>query len=98
MPTPEQVIKRDLKREIESFGGFWSCVQGGMGSKPGDPDMIACINGRYVAIEAKTPEGRMSDVQKLRRSQIERAGGIYVIVRSKDDLYKALDDNGIPYR
>lgn len=95
MPTPEQIIKREIKAEVERMGGFWSCVQGGMGSKPGDPDIVACFNGRYVAIEAKTPEGRLSDVQKHRRDQIERAGGLYLVVRSKDGFLDALRDNGI---
>ncbi len=58
MPTPEQLIKRDLKRFIEGIGGYWASVQGGPGSKPGDPDIIACIDGRFIGIEAKTDTGR----------------------------------------
>lgn len=93
--TPEQAIKRDLKRAIELRGGFWSCVQGGVGSKPGDPDIVACIKGRYIGIEAKTPEGRLSDVQKHRRDQILQAGGLYATIRSVEALTRFLDENGL---
>lgn len=58
MATPEQDLKRELKRFIEAIGGYWAVVQGGPYSKPGDPDIIACIDGRFVGIEAKTDMGR----------------------------------------
>lgn len=84
--TPEAKLKMDIRRYLESIGAFWSNVQGGPGSKPGDPDIIACYKGRYVAIEAKSPIGVLSPIQKARRDEIRKAGGIYGIVRTIEDV------------
>lgn len=95
MTTPEGEIKAAVKRYIERNGWYWCAVQGGAYSKPGDPDLIACVGGRFVGIEAKTSDGRQSPVQKARQRQIEDAGGVYLIVRSLDDLTAGLWRNGL---
>ncbi len=84
--TLESEIKKEIKDYIEEIGGFWSAVAGGAYSKPGDPDLIACINGRFVGIEGKTPSGRISQAQLERKEEIEHANGYYLIVRSKADF------------
>lgn len=91
MSQPESQLKKTLKHILDMRGAFWSSVQGGAGSKPGDPDMVVCYRGIYVAIEAKTPTGRLSGWQKTRKAEIERAGGIYVVVRCVTDLAICLD-------
>ena len=95
MPTPEQTIKKEIKRYVESVGGFWSAVQGGPYSKPGDPDIICCIDGRFVGIEAKTPTGRLSPMQITRGQEIEKAGGIFIVARSVDDVIQEFRGRGI---
>lgn len=92
---PEQEIKRALKRYIESIGGYWVLVQGGAYSKPGDPDIIACVRGRFVGIESKTATGVLSPVQRTRAKQISEAGGIHVIARNTEQLESALRDAGL---
>lgn len=84
--TPEARLKMEIRRYLDSIGAFWSNVQGGPGSKPGDPDIIACYNGRYVALEAKSPIGVLSPIQKVRRDDIRKAGGIYGLVRKIEDV------------
>ena len=86
MPTQEQLIKKDIKTFISKIGGFWSMVQGGPYSKPGDPDMICCVKGLFVGIEVKTPTGVVSELQKQRGKEIEDAGGIWFIARSLEDV------------
>lgn len=89
--TPEAQLKTEIRRYLESIGAFWSNVQGGPGSKPGDPDMIVCFKGRYVALEAKSPTGLLSPIQKARRNEIRDAGGIYEVVRTIDDVKKIME-------
>lgn len=95
MSTPEQLIKKDIKSYLTRIGAFWSMVQGGPYSKPGDPDIIACINGRYVGIEVKTSTGRLSELQKIRGEEIEKAGGVWIVTTSKTDLDNRLKCNGV---
>ena len=89
--TPEAQLKTEIRRYLESIGAFWSNVQGGPGSKPGDPDMIVCFKGRYVALEAKSPTGLLSPIQTARRNEIRDAGGIYEVVRTIDDVKKIME-------
>lgn len=89
--VPETRIKADVRRRLEQRGAFWSNVPEGTYAKPGDPDMIVCYKGRFIGMEGKTPVGRLRDIQKVRRDQIERAGGIYAIVRSVEDAEAVLD-------
>lgn len=58
MSQPESDFKRQLKSYMERNGWFWSIIPEGTYGKPGDPDIVACINGRFVGIEAKTPLGQ----------------------------------------
>lgn len=95
MPTPEQVIKKDIKAYISRIGGFWSVIQGGPFSKPGDPDIVCCINGHYVGIEAKTKTGRATELQLQRGREIEKAGGIFILARSVGDVEHGLRERGI---
>lgn len=56
----------------------------------GWPDITACIDGRFVGIECKTPSGRQSKPQGQMQKSIEDAGGAYIIVRSDRDLNRYL--------
>lgn len=47
----------------------------------GTADISATIRGRSCKIEIKYGKDRQSDVQKQYQADIERAGGIYVIVK-----------------
>lgn len=97
MTTPEQKIKSEIKRYIEKQGGYWAVIQGGPYSKPGDPDIVCFFpnDGRFIGIEAKTPTGVQSRVQKNRQEEIERKGGIYLLVRSLGEFREKLRGIGI---
>lgn len=56
-------------------------VRFGVGG-PGGADLIGIFNGRFVAVEIKTPTGRQSPDQKRFQSLVESKGGEYVILRS----------------
>lgn len=52
-------------------------VCGSATQKRGVPDIIICKNGKFVAVELKTPKGtgRESEAQKITINQINSAGG-----------------------
>ena len=86
MTTAEGLLKTRIRKFLTAEGIFWSSVQGGPGSKPGDPDLIACIDGNFVGIEVKTVGGRQSPIQKKREEEIIASGGRYVVVRRMEDI------------
>lgn len=89
--TPESRLKQRIRDLLTARGAFYSNVQGGSFAKPGDPDMVVCYHGRYIAIEAKAPDGRQSSIQRIRQNQIEEAEGLYVLAYSLDDVVRVLD-------
>jgi hypothetical protein len=56
------------------------------GYKHGAPDIVACIEGRYVALEVKSVVGRLSDHQNAFKAGLEASGGTYLVIRLVDDL------------
>ena len=47
--------------------------------------------GRFLAIEIKAPQGRLSAEQKLWGAAVQRAGGFYAVARSIPEAHAALD-------
>lgn len=58
--------------------------------RPGQPDIVGCYHGRYVAIEVKTKSGRQSPEQRRYQEIIETVGGVYILARSKDEAVEKL--------
>ncbi len=91
MKTPEGKVKDEIKSWLDEIGAyhFWP-VQTGIGADT--VDCLACINGRFVAIEVKAP-GRPLAVtarQRRRLQQVIKAQGVAVVTNSlqllQDDL------------
>jgi len=62
---------------------------------PGSADIIACSpSGRFVAVECKTRNGRLSDKQRDFLERIRSNGGIAIVARSLDDLICQLSRQG----
>ena len=72
-------------------GTWWRANSGVLRGASGQPvranpngtaDVLGVVNGRFVALEVKTDEGRQSKVQQSWQRRIEQAGGVYAVVRS----------------
>lgn len=60
-------------------------VRFGVGS-PGGSDLIGLDrNGRFLALEIKTPAGRLSTEQRRFGELVSARGGLYLVLRSVDD-------------
>lgn len=103
METANQITKNilkflDLKKHyasrVQSQGqynptkGRWtkSTVRRGIG------DILAIINGKAVMIEVKAGKDRMSEWQIKTKEDVERSGGVYLIIRSTEEFTKQYDD------
>lgn len=73
---PEKQIENKIKGFLDSIGAYYIKTHGSMFSKAGTPDIIACVKGRFVAIEVKKPGGVESALQKAKVKLIEEAGGV----------------------
>jgi len=68
----ENRIKKYLKDNGAWFLKYWA---GAAYTKSGIPDILACVNGYFVAIEVKAPNGKPSELQLYNLREIEKAGG-----------------------
>lgn len=85
--TPEKRVKDKIKKLITEFGGYYTMpVMTGMGSN-GTPDILACVDGRFLGIEAKAGKGRPTKLQLLRLREIYAAGGSALII-NENELHK----------
>lgn len=53
-------------------------------SKSGIPDIIACVDGHFVGIEVKAPNGKPSELQKRNVRLIQECRGLGYILYPKD--------------
>ena len=56
----------------------------------GSPDIVCVIDGKFVGIEVKRYGGKQSDYQKDFQSNLEAAGGRYLLAYSVEDVHNAL--------
>jgi len=76
----ENKIKKFLKDE-----GCWFVKYFANGyTKSGIPDILACVNGYFVAIEVKGEKGKPSELQLWNVEKIKGAGGQALILYPKD--------------
>lgn len=61
-------------------GGFYRV------GTPGAPDIIGCVDGKFVGLEVKTAKGKLSDEQEAFAHALRAFGGQYHVVRSIDDV------------
>jgi hypothetical protein len=67
--------------------GVWDAAKGihrAGNTEKGLPDIWGCYKGRFFTVEVKAGKDRLSDFQKMRMQEIEKAGGIYFECRSTD--------------
>lgn len=83
----ENKIKNLLKEN-----GAYVVKQFGCGfTASGTPDLLCCLNGRFIAIEVKAENGKPSPLQIHNIKKIRESGGIALIAYPKDfDALSAL--------
>lgn len=80
----EKNFENRIKACLKSKGAYFIKTHGDRFSRVGTPDIIACVNGYFVAVEVKATNGRPSELQKYHIQQIKDAGGIGVILYPDD--------------
>jgi len=56
----------------------------------GSADLIGCLDGRFVALEVKTPVGRATPEQRQWLDLVRRNGGFACVVRSVEEAHAAI--------
>lgn len=80
----EKIFENKIKTYLKSIGAYFIKTHGDRFSKIGTPDILACVNGKFVAVEVKGEKGKPSELQLYHIEQIHKAGGYGVILYPKD--------------
>lgn len=82
----EQTIQHNIIKFLESNGYY--VVKVIQASKAGVPDLLACVNGRFVALEVKKPDTvkNTSKLQVYNLNKIKESGGNGYVVSSVKEV------------
>jgi Holliday junction resolvase len=85
MTTPEKKVK-DKVRKLLTESGVYNFMPATHGyGRSGVPDIIACINGKFLAIETKAGKGTTTALQKRELDLIRKSGGVAMVI-NEDNL------------
>ena len=72
----EKDIVNQIMRYLKTVPDCFAWKQhGGQFGTAGLPDIILCLNGRFVAFEVKTTSGRLTPLQESTLTKIRKAKG-----------------------
>jgi len=94
--TPEAKVKAKIKAILKAYRAYYAMPIGtGYGSS-GVPDFLVCLNGEFLAIEAKAGKGVPTALQEKNLKQIKEAGGRALVINEEDlelNILEAILDN-----
>lgn len=92
--TPESKVKAKIKAILAEYGAYYAMPIGTMYGNSGVPDFLCCLNGKFIAIEAKAGRGRTTALQDKQLGQIRKCGGYAIVVSEAnlDELTQLLRD------
>lgn len=86
MIKPEKKLQDKAIAHLKDLGIYHLNLYGDGMSGKGKPDIIACINGRFVAFELKVDENDLQDDQKIHRLRIRRSNGLHFSPYTLDEF------------
>lgn len=82
----EKMFETKIKSHLDKCGAYHVKFFANSYTKVGVPDVLVCLNGKFVAIEVKAPNGKPSALQIHNLEQIRDAGGYGLLLYPKDWL------------
>jgi hypothetical protein len=80
MKTPEAKVKDKIKKILQAHNVYYAMPMGTGYGNAGVPDFLCCVNGCFVAIEAKAGKGTTTALQDKNLQQIKDSGGFSFVV------------------
>lgn len=78
--TPEAKVKGKIKAILKAHNVYYAMPIGTGYGNSGVPDFLCCVNGKFVAIEAKAGKGTTTALQeKNLKAVIESGGDAWVV-------------------
>lgn len=91
MPKPEKKLQDKVIAHLKERGIYYLNLYGDGMSGKGKPDVIACINGKFVAFELKVGLNNLQDDQVIHRNRILKSNGLHFSPYTFDEFIKILE-------
>jgi pantoate kinase len=78
--TPEAKVKAKIKKILKDNGVYYAMPIGTGYGNSGVPDFLCCVNGNFLAIEAKAGKGTTTALQEKNLREIKEAGGTAAVI------------------
>lgn len=89
--TPEGKVKDKIKKILKAHNIYYAMPHGAGFGNAGVPDFLCCMNGKFMAIEAKANGGETTALQDKNLKEIEDCGGFAWVIDETNinllDLY-----------
>jgi hypothetical protein len=82
----ESKLQRECVQYLKSKGIYYINLHGGGWGAKGAPDLITCINGRFVAFELKVGDNDMQPDQRIHKKRIIENGGLHYCPRTLEEF------------
>jgi pantoate kinase len=89
--TPEAKVKEKIKKILKERGAYYAMPMGTGYGNSGVPDFLVCLNGEFLAIEAKAGRGVPTALQEKNMRDIEKAGGRTLVINEQSLELKVLE-------
>ena len=85
--TPEAKVKAKIHAALKASGAYAVNYIGGQYANNGTPDILACLNSRFIGIEAKAGRGKPTALQIKNLRTINAAGGLALVINETNLSY-----------
>lgn len=78
----ESVLQKKCTSYLKKQNIYYINVHGDSWGSRGTPDILACINGKFVAFELKVGENELEPAQIIHRNKIKANNGLHFSIRT----------------
>lgn len=78
--TPEAKVKAKIKAILKAHNVYYAMPIGTGYGNSGVPDFLCCVNGKFLAIEAKAGKGTTTALQEKNLKAIRESGGLTAVI------------------
>ena len=82
--TPEKRVKTKVEAVLKNEGAYYFFPATHGYGRSGVPDIIACVNGRFLASECKAGGNKPTALQDREIENIRIAGGVTVVANEEN--------------
>ena len=82
--TPEAKVKKQIKAILEKYDVYYAMPIGSGYGNSGVPDFLCCVNGRFLAIEAKAGDNKPTALQEKHMREIRNTGGTALVITERN--------------